>query len=108
MNRRDFLRRASLVASGAIAADQFELLDRLGWVPRLFGSIAIPDAPSGRALLVANGDLSREGTMLAYAEITNAELHRLEVALYRGVMAEVGARTPFKIKGLRSANSSIL
>lgn len=36
MNRRDFLRRAALVAAGAVAADQVELLDRLGWKRRLF------------------------------------------------------------------------
>lgn len=29
MNRRDFLRRAAVVAAGAIAADQLELLERL-------------------------------------------------------------------------------
>lgn len=29
MNRRDFLRRAALVAAGAVAADQLDLLERL-------------------------------------------------------------------------------
>lgn len=29
MNRRDFLRRAAIVAAGAVAADQLELLERL-------------------------------------------------------------------------------
>lgn len=36
MDRRSFLRRAAIVASGAIAADQLDLIDRLGWVRRLF------------------------------------------------------------------------
>lgn len=36
MNRRDFLRRAALVAAGTVAADQVELLDRLGWKRKLF------------------------------------------------------------------------
>lgn len=36
MNRRDFLRRSALIAAGAVAADQLELLDRLGWVRRFF------------------------------------------------------------------------
>lgn len=46
MNRRDFLRRAALVAAGAVAADQLELLDRLGWVRRLFSGWRAP-APFG-------------------------------------------------------------
>jgi hypothetical protein len=36
MNRRDFLRRASLVAAGAVAADQLDLIERLGWRRKLF------------------------------------------------------------------------
>lgn len=36
MNRRAFLFRASAIAAGAVAADQIELLDRLGWTRRLF------------------------------------------------------------------------
>ena len=30
MNRRDFLRRSALVAAGAVAGDQLELLERVG------------------------------------------------------------------------------
>lgn len=41
MNRRDFLRRASFAASGIVAADQFELLDRMGWVRRFFASFCM-------------------------------------------------------------------
>lgn len=49
MNRRDFLRRASMIAAGAVAADQLELLDRLGWVRRFFpgfgsGAVVAPYA----------------------------------------------------------------
>lgn len=36
MNRRDFLQRAGLIAAGAVAADQLDLLDRLGWRRRFF------------------------------------------------------------------------
>lgn len=41
MNRRDFLRRASLIAAGVVAADQIELLDRLGWTRKIFPA-AVP------------------------------------------------------------------
>lgn len=44
MNRREWLKRASLVAAGTVAADQLELLDRLGWVRRLFPSAAVKPA----------------------------------------------------------------
>lgn len=36
MNRRTFLRRASLVAAGAIAVDQLDLVERIGWVRKTF------------------------------------------------------------------------
>lgn len=36
MNRRDFLRRSALVAAGVVAADQLDVLDRLGWKRRFF------------------------------------------------------------------------
>lgn len=39
MNRREFLRRAALIAAGAVAADQLELLDRLGWTRSLFPGV---------------------------------------------------------------------
>lgn len=42
MDRREWLKRAALIATGTVAADQLELLDRLGWVRRLFPSAAIP------------------------------------------------------------------
>ena len=42
MDRREFLKRAALIATGAIAADQLELLERLGHVRKFFPSAAIP------------------------------------------------------------------
>lgn len=39
MNRRDFLRRAAIVATGAVAADQLDLLERLTWRRRHFASV---------------------------------------------------------------------
>lgn len=41
MNRRDFFKKASIVAAGIVAADQLEILDRLGWTRKLFPSAAI-------------------------------------------------------------------
>jgi hypothetical protein len=41
MDRRSFLRRAAIASSGIVAADQLELLDRLGWVRRWFTSVAL-------------------------------------------------------------------
>jgi len=38
MNRRDFLRRASLIAAGIVAADQLELLEKLSWKRTMFPS----------------------------------------------------------------------
>ena len=44
MNRRDFLRRSALVAAGAVAADQVELLERLTH-RRVFSSIDVHGSP---------------------------------------------------------------
>ena len=41
MNRRDWLKRTALLAAGTIAADQLELLDRLGWTRTVFPSISL-------------------------------------------------------------------
>jgi hypothetical protein len=41
VNRRHFLRNAALVATGAIAADQLDILERLGWTRRMFPSAAL-------------------------------------------------------------------
>lgn len=42
LSRREFLRRSALIAAGAVAADQLELLDRLGWVRRFFPAWGAP------------------------------------------------------------------
>jgi hypothetical protein len=36
MNRRDFLKRLGLVTAGVVAADQLEIIERLGWKRRFF------------------------------------------------------------------------
>ena len=51
ITRREWLRRAALLASGAVAADQLDLLDRLGWTRTMFPSAAVP-LPSVHALRV--------------------------------------------------------
>lgn len=62
MNRRDFLARASLIAAGAVAADQMELIDRLGWKRSLF-ALGAPDFtpfPANQlgALVTKRGDVT--------------------------------------------------
>jgi hypothetical protein len=42
MNRREWFKKAAILATGAVAANQLELLDRLGWKRTLFPSAAIP------------------------------------------------------------------
>lgn len=41
MQRREFLRRVGLIAAGAVAADQLDVLDRLGWKRRFFPSASL-------------------------------------------------------------------
>jgi hypothetical protein len=53
MDRRDFLRRASLVAAGLIAADQLELLERLTFKRRLWPGHSFAD-PEGGLLQVVD------------------------------------------------------
>lgn len=36
LSRRDFLRNAALVAAGTVAANQLDLLDKIGWRRRFF------------------------------------------------------------------------
>jgi hypothetical protein len=38
MNRREWLKKAALIATGAIAADQLEILEQLTWRRSLFPS----------------------------------------------------------------------
>lgn len=47
MNRRDFLRRSALLAAGVVAADQMDLLDRLGWKRKLFPGWSPPSRSGG-------------------------------------------------------------
>jgi hypothetical protein len=43
MNRRDFLKRLGLATAGIVAADQLEIIERLGWKRRFFqGFTATP------------------------------------------------------------------
>jgi hypothetical protein len=51
MNRRDFLRRAALIAAGAVAADQLDLIERLGWRRKLFPGWTAPSNHEGRYLI---------------------------------------------------------
>lgn len=53
MNRRDFFRRSALVAAGAVAADQLELLDRLGRVRTMFAGWSAP-VDGGGGITVTN------------------------------------------------------
>jgi hypothetical protein len=36
VNRREWMRNAALLAAGVVAADQLEIVERLGWKRRLF------------------------------------------------------------------------
>lgn len=42
ITRREWLCRAALLATGAVAADQLDLLDRLGWTRTMFPSAGVP------------------------------------------------------------------
>lgn len=42
MNRRDWLRRTALIATGVVAADQLELLEKLTWKRTLFPGFSRP------------------------------------------------------------------
>jgi hypothetical protein len=42
MNRRDFLKRLGLVTAGIVAADQLEVIERLGWKRRFFPGFTEP------------------------------------------------------------------
>lgn len=52
MNRREWLRNASIIVAGAVAADQIEIIDRLSWRRRFFGSADV----RGRAAVLVNGE----------------------------------------------------
>ena len=59
MDRRQWLRNAALIASGAVAADQIDLLEQLGgWARRFFPSAAVTPAPLAESLIVTNAELN--------------------------------------------------
>ena len=47
MNRRDWLRGAALLTAGVVAADQLELVERLGWKRRFFAGADWNQNPYG-------------------------------------------------------------
>ena len=57
MDRRQFLQRSAILAAGAIAADQLELIERLGWRRTIFpagaGTRVFILGPYGAAASVA-------------------------------------------------------
>lgn len=69
MDRRLFLRRASLIAAGIVAADQLDLLDRLSWSRTMFPSGTIVSAPG--------------------ASITDADLSALLKGVYEGMRGQI-------------------
>lgn len=46
MDRRDFFRRSAVLAAGVVAADQLELVERLGWKRRFFAGWSEPGKPT--------------------------------------------------------------
>lgn len=52
-SRREFLRRAAILTAGVVAADQLELVERLGWKRTLFPSFS-PVRHSGDLWVVDN------------------------------------------------------
>jgi hypothetical protein len=89
LDRRSFLRRAALVAGGVVAADQLEILDRLGWVRSLFPGWRA--TTSGRALLT----LAEQPfvTSLAHWDALLRESY-----LHTDIVAAINTATPFKAK----------
>lgn len=53
MNRRDFVRRSAILAAGVVAADQLELVERLGWTRRLFPSCDVSPGVAACGLFLA-------------------------------------------------------
>jgi len=98
MNRRDFLRRSAVVATGAVAADQLEILEKLGgWARKFFpgfgsGRDAFESWHRGPSLTVMQAEwdhLLRE----VYSQ------HRIEI------IRSLEMPSPFKAK-LRAAGNS--
>ena len=84
MNRRDFLRRAALVATGAIVADKLELLEMLApW--RLFPSIGLTEATFSFTQANARYQLNGYRTVGELAKIFKGSTSKLYEALARRV-----------------------
>jgi hypothetical protein len=92
MDRRQFLRRAALVASGAVAADQLELLDRLGWVRRWFAGWR---APADGWVRVEGADSGMYATQAQWDALPD------EYYVRNGVVAAINAASPFPADHLR-------
>lgn len=91
MNRRAFLRNIALIGGGVVAADQLELLDRLGWVRTMFPSAGLQ---SGRAPLAMDTELVAAQTMPAI--FTKSDWDRLlrENYIIQDIVELVNASSP--------------
>lgn len=82
MDRRRFLRNATIAAVGVVAADQLELLERLGWTRRLFAGWSGDDTeyvqrildrggvvPPGTYRMSEVAHIRRSGTVLVGVDI---------------------------------------
>lgn len=64
MNRREWLRGAALIGAGVVAADQLELLDRLGWKRRFFAGAEF-DTTNPREIVITLRQFKFNGRFLA-------------------------------------------
>lgn len=96
MNRRDFLRRSALIASGVVAADQLEILERLNH-RKIF---ALGDIP----------DLSHYGKAEWPATVPESCLDALlqEDYVRDGIRDAVNSTTPFTLDHIQRARALIL
>ena len=59
MNRREWLRGAALISAGVVAADQLDLVERLGWKRRFFAGADFTSPYDARRFSVfAGGDFT--------------------------------------------------
>lgn len=79
MNRRAFFRNASLLAAGAVAADQLELVERLGWKRRFFAGWSEPAYPTALTWKQDGSPYHVPNALLDYEEgefrITTGQIH---------------------------------
>ena len=73
MDRREWLRNAALIASGIVAADQLEILEKLNWKRKFFNSINL-----NKGGFIVQGDFARLFTpglrkdfIVAYSQLNN-------------------------------------